>query len=276
MSPDRSRVVATMRDAAAGKTDVFLLDVASRSLRRLTSDGQSTNAWWGANGQSVIWQTVTGNRTEIREQVLDGRSPPRTIYTASVPDTDSLMVIAVDPGGQWILAVVAAVRSQTADIHVARKDSTPLVFRPLIATQDAEQSPSVSPDGRWLAWRSNESGRYEVYVTSFPDPGVVRRVTTGGGVDPVWGADSRSLYYRTNAGMAQARFNPGLTSFTTDTLFDLARFPRSNLAARVANYSVTPDGKLLMQEGDQSRRLVVVVSWVAELRQRFAEAARSR
>ena len=274
MSPDRLRVVTTMRDAAAGKTDVFVLDVASRSLRRLTSDGASINAWWGANGQSVVWQTVSGNRTEIREQVLDGRSPPRTIYTASVPDTDSSMAIAVDPGGQWILAVVAAVGSQTADIHVARRDSTPLMFRPLIATQDVEQSPSVSPDGRWLAWRSNESGRYEIYVTSFPDPGVVRRVSTGGGVDPVWAADSRSLFYRTNAGMVQARFNPVLTSFTTDTLFDLARFPRSNLAARVANYSVTPDGKLLMQEGDQSRRLVVVVSWVEELKQRFANLER--
>jgi serine/threonine protein kinase len=274
MSPDRSRVVATMRDAAAGKTDVYLLDVASRSLRRLTNDGQSTNAWWGANGQSVIWQTVNGNRAEIREQVLDGRSPPRTLYTASVPDTDSSMVIAVDPGGQWILGVVSAVGGQTADIHVARKDSAPLVFRPLIATQDIEQSPSVSPDGRWLAWRSNESGRYEIYVTSFPDAGVVRRVSTGGGIDPVWTADSRSLYYRANTRMVHARFNPGLTNFTTDTLFTLARFPRPNLAARVANYSVTPDGKLLMLEGDQSRRLVVVTSWVEELRQRFASVER--
>jgi Tol biopolymer transport system component len=243
-------------------------------MRRITNDGRSSGPWWGANGHSLIWQYFDGRRTEIRSQLLDGRSAVETLYSSAATPDSGIATIVVDRSGQWLLAIVGVARNNAADIVAARLDST-LVFRPIAATSALEMMPALSPDGKRLAFSSNESGRGEVYVTSFPEPSSKLRVSFGGAGDPVWSRDGRTLYHRsTGARMVAVRFNPSFTTFTTDTLFSLDRYPRSVVGPLNASYDITPDGKFLMTQSDQARRLVMVLSFAEELRQRFAEGTR--
>jgi eukaryotic-like serine/threonine-protein kinase len=272
MSPDGSRLVTTIRNSTNSTTDVWMLDVASKSIRRMTTDGQSNHAWWGPGGKSVIWLHVNGKHTEIRSQVLDGQSAVQTIHSSPVTADSGVVTIVVDPSGNWIFAITAVER-QRADIQVAATGSRPLAFRPVATTQASEIMPALSPDGRRLAYSSNESGRGEVYVTAFPTPSALMRMSTGGAGDPMWSRDGRTLYYRSPAGMMAARFNSTFTSFTTDTLFSLDRYPRSMVGPLSASYDVAPDGRFVMTQADQARRLVMVLSFADELRQRFAEGS---
>jgi Tol biopolymer transport system component len=273
MSPDGARVVLAIRDPSNSSSDVWILDVASKGMRRITNDGKSGGAWWGANGHSLIWQYFDGDRTEIRSQLLDGRSAVETLYSSPATPDSGIAAIVVDRSGQWILAIVGVARSN-ADIVAARLGSR-LVFRPIAATSALEMMPALSPDGQRLAFSSNESGRGEVYVTSFPEPSTKLRVSYGGAGDPMWSRDGRTLYHRsTGARMVAVRFNPSFTTFTSDTLFSLDRYPRSVVGPLNASFDITPDDKFLMTQSDQARRLVMVLSFAEELRQRFAETGR--
>ena len=276
MSPDASRVAVAIRNASTSTTDIWVFDVASKGMRRITTDQLiSCCPEWGPGGQSLLWVEVDSTGSRIRSQVLDGRSGARTLYSTSRGDS-SVGSIGMDASGKWVLAMRSpGFGSNNIDILVAALDS-PLVFRPLIVTQASEQTPMVSPDGRRLAYSSNESGRNEVYVTTFPEPTAAKRISNGGAIDPVWSNDGRTLYFRSAGRMVAARFNPSLSGFTLDTLFELDRYPRSLTSPRTSSFSMTSGGKFLMTESDQSRRLVMVLSFAEELRQRFEELQHSK
>jgi eukaryotic-like serine/threonine-protein kinase len=127
----------------------------------------------------------------------------------------------------------------------------------------------LSPDGRWLAYLSDETGRFEVYVRPFPGSGPRAQVSTGGGTEPVWSRDGGALFYRSGPALLRARLTtaPSPAVAARDTLFRGAflRDPSH------ANYDVAADGRFLMLQNaaDQSETLVVL-NWARELRARLA------
>jgi serine/threonine-protein kinase len=135
------------------------------------------------------------------------------------------------------------------------------------ATPATEQEPGLSPDGRWLAYQSDMSGSNEIYVQSFPDGGRRQTVSTGGGVDPVWSADGRELYYRRgNAIMAvPVRTGPQFQTLGPPVVL----FTRPYDFTQTGNWTLGPGGKLLMIKGDPTTttRFQVVLNWFEELRQ---------
>ena len=274
MSPDGAKVAVVIRDAGASANDLWLLDVASKGARRITTDKLACCPNWGPEGRSVIWWEADSLGTRVLSQVLDGRSGITTLFSAIRGDSGGVSTIDVDPSGRWVTATRGR-RGTDVDILIAPLDS-PLIFRPLIATQAVEQTPSISHDGRRLAYASNERGIGEVYVTTFPEPSEKTRISTGGGLDPVWSKDGQTLYYRGSGRMIAARFKAPPGGFTTDSLFQLDQYPRAPTSPRTSSFSITPGGKLLLAQADQSRRLVMVLSFGEELRQRFAELQRSR
>ena len=133
-----------------------------------------------------------------------------------------------------------------------------------------EKSGAFSPNGRWLAYVSDESGQYEVYVQSFPAPGLKRLVSSGGGEEPAWAPSGRELYYRNGGRMMAVAVNeePEFTASRPETLFEglyqYAPFP-------TRTYDVDPDGGFVMvaEPGpeESTRRLIVVLNWASELEQ---------
>ena len=155
------------------------------------------------------------------------------------------------------------------DIHVLRvgSDTTP---RPFLATPADEQNPKLSPDGRWLAYVSDESGRREVYVRPFPDGGGRWQVSADGAVQPLWRRDGRELYFLNLTGdllavpvLPGASFGHG----RPQVLFPARRYLRDPNAT---TYDITPDGArfLFIRRGDEDP-LVTVIHWTEELRRLF-------
>jgi Tol biopolymer transport system component len=140
-------------------------------------------------------------------------------------------------------------------------------FQRFHATRSSDYVPLFSPDGRWAAVDSDESGTGEVYVRSFPDPTVKVQVSVGGGGGAVWSADGTRLYYSTGTVIVEARLatTPGLRVLSRDTAF--TGVPNGLGGFGQANFDVSRDGSRIVVPSVQSAAypLVVVPNWRKEL-----------
>jgi Tol biopolymer transport system component len=129
--------------------------------------------------------------------------------------------------------------------------------------------PSVSPDGRFMAYASNESGRMEVYVTEFPGPGPKWQVSTLGGDEPLWSRSGRELFFRDNSHVVSARVttSPSFSVVSRSRLFE-DTYMRSN----TVNWDVMADDQrfVMLRAADQSAQLIVVTNWDDVARRRLA------
>jgi len=133
--------------------------------------------------------------------------------------------------------------------------------------------PQFSPDGRWLAYISNESGRYEIYVQPYPGPGGKWQISTEGGTEPAWNQNRRELFYRSGEKMIAVDIatQPNFSAGKPRMLFEGPYLPAS---IPMANYDVSPDGQRFLmlkpveQEGAAPTQINVVLNWFAELNQK--------
>jgi serine/threonine-protein kinase len=173
--------------------------------------------------------------------------------------------------GRWLLLRTDDQAPGMADI-LAVQPRIDSVARPLLASPDvAEYSPMLSPDARWLAYVSNEDGRYEVRVTSFPDVRERWRISTAGGSEPAWSHDGRELFYIADDGNLMSATVAAGTEFAVSSqqrLFSADPYARYGFFNR--NYDVRRDGTFLMlrNAGTSTSSLVAVHGWAATLRAR--------
>jgi serine/threonine-protein kinase len=149
--------------------------------------------------------------------------------------------------------------------------------RPLLATNANEHGPAFSPDGRWLAYVSDESGRFEVYVRPYPAFDAPVQVTRDGGDAPAWSADGREIYVARGQGIFAVPFADGRTGEPRQLISLMQRAGRNALVGYSAfghNYDVARDGRFLMWQAEASfpngAEYQVVLNWTTELRQRLA------
>jgi len=183
------RRIALHIDDAPGRVDIWVMDVERGTTSRLTFDPERHNASpvWTPDGQHVLYSTFRP-RSTIHEKAASG-GEAREVHISrgsqSLPwgaSMDGTLILGEGGGGQ------------RADIF-----RMPLTGGPpsaVVATNAWEGFGQLSPDGRWLAFGSDESGRREVFIQSFPVPGTKLQVSTTGGVRPRWRGDGRELYYR--------------------------------------------------------------------------------
>jgi serine/threonine-protein kinase len=204
-SPDGRFVAAA--GSLAGLHQAFVLDLERGTGLRLTFEGNTEFLDWGPDGRTLV--TVKEN-TKLAEQAVDRSGTERILW-----EGDGGMLGRVSVNGRWIafVSTVAGTARTGSDILVFHRDST--APRPYLTTRFEETAPAISPDGRWLAYVSDETGRREVYAGAFPDASAGRRVvSTEGAKEPQWSRDGRTLFYRTVEGMLVAhevRTAPALT-----------------------------------------------------------------
>jgi hypothetical protein len=194
--PDGRRLAFSLRDAA--KEDVWTYDVARDALTRLTlGPSPARNPVRTPDGQRLVYSALRGSGTEnLHWQRADGSGDATRLTTSPNPQSP----VSWHPSGRFLAFQES--RPQTgADLLILPverdeaggwKPGTPTVF---LAGPFAEQLPRFSPDGRWLAYESNESGRVEIYVRPFPGPGAKWPLSTGGGTNAVWSRARRELLY---------------------------------------------------------------------------------
>jgi Tol biopolymer transport system component len=256
LAPDGRHVLVTI----AGPTqDLWLYDISAGALRQLTFEAGASFPVWSPNGQRAAFSaTVGGARNLFWLPVFQQGQAERLTSSAHTqlpgswsPDAGTLAFVERDPTkGRdiWFLPLGG--------------ERTP---RPFIDTAFDEGSPRFSPDGRSLAYVSNEAGRAEVFVRLLMEPAQRRQVSTDGGAEPVWARDGRQLFYRHGDKMMAVPILASAAALRIGTpleLFD-GKFVAGTLDE--ANYDVMPDGQrfLMIQPEPQSaaRTVHVLTNW---------------
>jgi serine/threonine-protein kinase len=269
LSPDGQRLA--IRIQAAGTvggdkgSDIWLYQFARGTLSRLTfNENDAETPVWTPDGKFVTFAATRGNPVrQILRKPADGSTGEELLAGSDrhlhlggwSPSGDALVAMATDTGHIWLLQP---------------RDKQPL--RPFLQTQYQTRAGTISPDGRWLAYASNDSNRFEVYVQAFPGPGAKYQISSDGGAEPIWARNGRELFYRNGDKMMAVpiqtqggRFDAG----TPAALFE-GHFAVSNVSGGDAWYDVSPDGQrflMLRPEDSQSTASIVMVQdWMDELK----------
>ena len=260
-SPDGSRIAFGV--AGAGGLEIWIIDLGSRALERLTSDGGNDRPEWTADGRRVGYSSSRDVPQGFWWQPVDGSAPASKLVAVADPVREGVFT---RDGKAVLYRTDHTNHSRDIWLRSLTGDSTPV---PLLVSINDEKEPRPSPDSRWLAYVSNESGREEVYVRSMTPGGGRVPVSAEGGGEPLWAPQGLTLYYRFGNEVIEATLatTPSLRVTGRRVLFS------GPYASDIfhPNYDVAPDGKsfLMVRPVDQSRGLVMVVNWAGELRRRI-------
>ncbi len=262
-SPDGKTVAVSV--ASGTSSDIWLGDVASGSLTRLTS-GAAVNERpeWSPDGSRVIFRTVHGGRSALWWQPANGSSPASPLLADSNADYfEGVMT----PDGR---SLVFQVDTGQSDIMVRNLEGRG-PDRPLAATPAQEDHPRVSPDGRWVAYVKDDGSGPQVVVQSISGVGARVQVSVRGGDEPVWSPDGRRIFYR-NEGkfiVAEVAATPTFHVVSQADFMDDTYLPSP---VPHANFDVSPDGKSLLVVKGEPEQFMVVHDWAAEVRTKLAGA----
>jgi serine/threonine-protein kinase len=268
LSPDGKRLALTIASTIGTRGDIWIYDIASATLTKLTSDGELNNRpEWSPDGKRVIYVSNRGGRAALWQQNADLSGAAELIQAA--PELINGGVVSPDGRALVYWQSTPGIRTRTSDIFY-RALAGDTTSKPVAATTSAaETSPWFSPDGKWVAYTSNQDGMFQVYVQPFPPSGVRYQVTTAGGMAPIWSRDGSRIFYVWNSRLnaATVRTSPTFAVLTRTAVLEgnyLLNMPPH------ANYGVSSDGKsfVLLRPVGQSNEIVVVHGWKYELRER--------
>jgi serine/threonine-protein kinase len=261
LSPDAKRVALEMKTGPYS-WDVWVYDLASRTAMPLTRNFSGMRPAGWTDRRTVVFQSAGGagfaGPRRIVSQPWDGSASPREFVRLEMQPFD----MSLGPPRGY------AAFGYDNDVWIVPLD-TPRAARPLVATQAAESQPRISRDGRLVAYTSDESGMQEVFVHSVVGPTRRIQVSSGGGVEPMWGPAGGQLYYRSPEYVMRATLttNPELTVARRDTLFRDV-FERES----VTNYDVFPNGRelLMVRKNSGTLSAAVLLDWTQLLERRAA------
>ena len=279
ISPDGKRVA--LHVISTPKGSIWIWDIARESLTRLTFDDaiENTDPIWSVDGKRIVYSSS-------RESTFLGKG---AIYAKAADGTGEAEKIVSSPGrglfpkswskdGKSLVVWEFTPSSQGQDIGMISMEGDH-VRKPLLQEKYVEKDPMVSPDGRWMAYASNESGKYEVYVRPFPDVNNGKwQVSTSGGNTPLWSPDGRELYYHIeDAAMAvPVETGPAFNHGKPKVLFQLKTYIRAS-GINMSDWTywdISPDGKrfLMWKETDAAaegpRKINIVLNWLEELKEK--------
>jgi eukaryotic-like serine/threonine-protein kinase len=270
ISPDGRRFLFWTQ----GDRNVWAHDLSRGVTTRLTFEGRNARAIWTPDGTRITYVSATAGAENLFWRPADGsgttdRLAPSELQQAPgawTPDGKTLLFMQGDPATGYDV--------WTLPLEGDRKP------HPFLQTPFSEQYADLSPDGRWLAYVSNQSGRAEVYVQPYPGPGARQQISVDGGTAPAWSRDGRELFYITTLSVGgqaaltkmmvvPVQSKPAFTAGTPRMLFE----GRYGATANIRGYDVAPDGRFLMvQQKDRPpmrvAEMIIVQNWVEELRQK--------
>jgi eukaryotic-like serine/threonine-protein kinase len=271
LSPDGKRLAVTRTPIGfSGAGDIWIKQLDRGPSFKLTLDGKvNYGSAWTPDGKSVTFSSVSPTAV-VWTQRADGGAQKK-----GLPLNEKRWVWNPlwSPDGKWLIFDTDNSALGSGDILGFRPgiDSAPVS---LVATNAAEVAPALSPNGRWLAYASNETGQFEIYVVPFPNTGTAKwEVSTHGGTEPAWSHGGSELFYRDGSGELMAvEVKTTTTTFShgrQTPLFSANRFDSQSLGLQ---YAVAPDDQRFLMIRPLATgtpdKLIVVLNWLEELKKR--------
>jgi Tol biopolymer transport system component len=264
LSPDEKRFIADRFDPEIITSDLWLYDFSGGNPTRFTfNPSNDFNPVWSPDGSRIVWANNRDGIANLYQMAASGAGEEtllwRSDYTKHPTDwsRDGRFIIyrQQDPKTKFDMWVLPAPGSGEAKPF------------PVLDTEANEITGTLSPDGRWLAYASDVSGHYEVYVQSFPAGGGKRQVSNGGGIGPRWRRDGRELFYYAADGKLMAAPMRSGEGFETGAQVSLFEFRAGTIDNTFTPYAVTGDGQRFLinavVETEPNAPLTVVVNWAA-------------
>ncbi len=265
LSPDGSNVAVSL--IRGGRQELWVKSLVSGALSRLAAGGTlSYRPAWSPDGRTLLFTSDAEGTMTTYSVAADGSAPPRRV----MPGYGAVDEALYSKDGEWL---VFRTGSGTGRNILARRTRGDTSVRTIAAGPSEEFSPALSPDGKWIAYGSDESGRTEIYVRPFPDAERARYVVSrAGGSEPMWAHSGRELFFRDATGNLNAvpvdvgdRFSAG----PARVLFNALQYKPE---IRHRFYSVSPDDNsfIFARTGDYASGapLVVTLNWFEELKRR--------
>jgi len=267
ISHDGKKLLLSRFDPVRQKWSLWSYTLGDGSSERLSVESSTRILGnWSADGAHVFYSSAQegGRSSDLLTKAADGSgAPERLSDVAGVGQ----MPQSVSADGKWLFCLRGMQPDTKSDIW-----AVPLQGRgkpqPLVRTVEFDTNPSLSPDGRWLAYASETAGMPDVYLRPFPGSGPRIRVSEGGGAGPLWDPGGRRIYYRRGLKMMAVPFDPA--SGTVGTAEPLFSGPYMSPEIWCRLVWLSPDGKrflLVREEVDASEghRINVVVNWLSEV-----------
>jgi serine/threonine protein kinase len=271
ISPDGRRIVAGDLSDDSNTSDLWMFDLTSEALQRLTTDGHSSAPEWLPDGRHIVYRHRLGDRgfstggdAWVMECDRGGSQRP----LLSIPG-ENLQRLVVAPDSKHAIAIVGYLSRRLYAVDLDGKGQA----KPLdsMASGGQMDAPAISGDGHWLAYQSNESGRDEIYVKTFPEEGPRVQISVNGGRDPRWTADSRGIVYRAGNEFLQTDLSfehgVGITGRAKRLTFytGVPHTPGDILG----RYDVGPNGMFVaLQPSSDEAQIVIVTNWIDDVKRR--------
>ena len=263
ISPDGKLMAVQIH--SNGPSDVWVYDFGRNTLTRLTFAGNNADPVWTADGRKLIYRSIKGTPS-FQWRAADGSGAEQTLLKLDV-DVTGAVPFSVSPNDKILLYSHRgpAGMAVTYTLSLDGRGTT----RPYSQSTNQMVDSEFSPDGRWVAYASNESGRQEVYVQPFPGPGGKWMISTSGGAFPRWSRNGHELFYLDGYKVMSVAVetNPAFKAGTPRLLFENSSY------GSLGDYDVAPDGKhfvMITQEDVNAtpNGLNVVLNWTEELKRR--------
>jgi eukaryotic-like serine/threonine-protein kinase len=274
LSPDGTRLAIGINTDEGN--DIWIKELDDGPLLRLTYHPEwDARPVWSSDGRFVHFSSTRRQPIGRYIQRADGAGEALPLVLSE----SSIQQAEISPDGSWVVARIGGVSGQTGNRHIVGyrldQDTTEI---PLLVSEYDHDSPRLSRDGRWLAYASQESGQWEVYVRPFPDVASGRWVVSrGGGYGPRWANSGRELFYVSgDREMMVATVDPGETFRVTErrALFSIP--PEVMVATLGRDFDVTPDDQrfIMMRsvgpdEAPATSPMVLVENWGEEVKEKM-------
>ncbi len=263
LSPDGMRFSVTIWEGRA--RHIWMYEIDRGILTPFPVEEQTYRAIWTPDGKRLIFSFErAGAYPDIFWMSSDGSGEAEELISSSTILTPTSWA----PGGLVAYVEIGATTGG-GDIYVSSVEGE-RTTEPVIATPQYDEANAMfSPNGRWMAFTSNRSGRLEVYVRPFPGEGGVQQISTDGGLEPVWAQNGKELFYRNGRKMMGVSVQTGATfkAENPELLFEGSY--AYNFTGKTSNYDVTPDGQrfLMVEEAEEGQgQINVVLNWFEELK----------
>ena len=269
ISPDDQHVAATRYDEKTRKQDIWLSDLARGTETRFTVD-PAEDSWptWSPDGNRIVWLSDRSRKSGIYMKAANGSGQDELLFESD----NQKFPMHWSPDGRFLLYREHDPQKGT-DLWILPIEGEHKPY-PWLSTQFDESSwHGFSPDGKWIAYSSTETGRSEIYIQAFvpgePASGAKWPISSGGGTMPIWRRDGRAMYYfDTKSKMMEVEVTLGskIVAGVPKELFDIGPL-RADMSRA---WSMTGDGQRLLfvtraEDADLSP-FTVVLNWMAELK----------